>query len=1220
MHPTQTHAQFHHPGLLRGADFCDAGVECAPEVEIKLPEKTWHLFPFEEKVEGDESETPIIGWRHRALTGNDACADLLDVSQHRHQGHSSAVKIRPTYCLHTATATAHGGHPEASKIGPLSRETASHPATAKPTHDHHHDEYWGTHPVTTDRATRTLRNSSLLRETPAAPTQISIRYLERSSDESQQHPLSEEDEPESTEPPRNPRPRQSSLSGKFCFGRTTSWFRGLLNLPEMHRTRLTDGPRKISANDSSGADQADDRREAARPRTLSGVSTGSIDAKFKRTFSNLERLLSEALALANEVVEQEDQRSHGLLVDAQRGRLQRQRSGHRLKEERSLPESHRHYVHGSKAMPTASLPKAAKERVARKSKSCHVPLNEHRGSHQSHDTRDGASDYQPKAKEAESRNRPAIASEGRSKSFGLDGVSDDEADWTTQYNLEPAVAADESPRQRHRTPSPVPGQEGSGLSRGNHGSVRVSLRGRTHVSLRGSQGFSLARGYRRQPVARDWPTGRKRFVATVACLSTALIGMLIGIYAGLVPSIQYYIADLYHYAIQGNVWFYAGLAVPTFFFWPLPLLHGRKPYILSSLILAMGLLFPQAIAVSAYRPPSLNTWRWALIGSRAFMGLVLGFASMNFHSILTDLFGASLMSRNPHQEVVDEYDVRRHGGGMGVWLGIWTWCFTGSLGVGFLIGAVIIDKLSPVWGFYVSIIMIAVVLLLNVVCPETRRSMYRRSVCEVKTGDHISRRVARGEVMMHRVKDGPKWWGEEVYHGVLLSLEMLRQPGFLVIAVYTGWIYANVVLAIVLLGSLTSQVYRFHSPIVGLCVSFISIGALVAVPFQKANLFSRGRSYQQTSADTFDNRITWTSHLLRRGIFCAFLPLVGIAYTIASGGTDIPVEVPTLFAAIIGYLSGLAISECNGFIMETFDTSDLQPGMTGRPRRNSGNHPKRTNYSSFPRVTAAFAICHALGFLFAACATFVGGVAQRHLGQQAATGTMAGIMLILTLLLLVILVRFKDVQIIPNSKSMEMDKWTEIRRQSIRRRSTAPKPGTSNTQNTMTDEEMWRPIIIGNPSSKIRRMNILELGSMTRWTEIRKKNKLIDERMAHLNRAALAHAAEAVEEATGIGAMATELVRRVSSRSKNRNARRFHGGKPWPGTEDSSSQTTTQGTNFPDHWHGPGQALSEHVCVMGETVIEADEPRRSNDIGSEPWHETPEITITRPGDTPEPPR
>jgi len=583
------------------------------------------------------------------------------------------------------------------------------------------------------------------------------------------------------------------------------------------------------------------------------------------------------------------------------------------------------------------------------------------------------------------------------------------------------------------------------------------------------------------------------------------------------------------------------------------------------------------------------------------MGLTLGFASMNFHSILTDLFGASLMSGNPHQEVVDKFDVRRHGGGMGVWLGIWTWCFTGSLGIGFLIGAAIINTLNPSWGFYVSIMVVAVVLLLNVVCPEVRRSPFRRSVTEVGNGSQISRRVARGEVMMHRVKDGPTWWGQEVYHGILLSLEMLRQPGFMVMAVYTGWIYAQVVLIIVLLGSLISRFYMLESPLVGLSVLFVSVGALVAVPFQKANLFSRGRHRQES--DTLDKKVTWTSHLLRRTMFCIALPLFGIVYTVASAGPPMPAFVPIFLAALIGHFSGLAISECNGLIMETFDTSDLQMS-TGRLRSSSSRTTRRTNYSSFPRVTAGFAVCHTISFILAAMATAIGGEIQRNLGQRAATGVVAGILLILTLLLLAVLIRFKDVQIIPSSKTLEMEKWTQIRRQSIRRRSSEHK--TAANANTMTDEEIWRPLLFGNPSSKLRRVNILELGAMTRWTEIRKKNRLIDERAAHLNRAALESAATAVEEATGIGAKTTDLVRRVSSRRRKQTSpRRFHNASPGKsGTKGDSSRSMELGpmqkrdgmvepgaSYVPTHHHtlGAGEDFSERECVMGQTVVEEHE-------------------------------
>lgn len=324
-----------------------------------------------------------------------------------------------------------------------------------------------------------------------------------------------------------------------------------------------------------------------------------------------------------------------------------------------------------------------------------------------------------------------------------------------------------------------------------------NLQGKRHVSLKDHKGFSLARTHKRKPIARDWSPSRKRFTAIITCLSTFLVGLVIGIYAGEVPSIQYSIVDLHHYTVLGNVFFFLGLAIPTAFFWPLPLLHGRKPYILGSMSLAMPLLFPQALAVGATRNPKLAGWRIGLLLSRAFMGFALGFANMNFLSTLMDLFGASLQSANPHQEYVDEYDVRRHGGGMGLWLGIWTWCYVGSIGVGFLLGAIIINFLTPAWGFYISIAILALVLVLNVVAPEVRRSAFRRSVTEVRKDDQVSRRLAKGEVKMHRVHTGPKWWGEEFHHGLLLSQSMMRQPGFLVLAFYQAWIYGQIILIMI---------------------------------------------------------------------------------------------------------------------------------------------------------------------------------------------------------------------------------------------------------------------------------------------------------------------------------------------------------------------------------------------------------------------------------------
>lgn len=578
------------------------------------------------------------------------------------------------------------------------------------------------------------------------------------------------------------------------------------------------------------------------------------------------------------------------------------------------------------------------------------------------------------------------------------------------------------------------------------------------------------------------------------------------------------------------------------------------------------------------------------------MGICLGFASMNFHSILTDLFGASLMSSNPHQEVVDDYDSRRHGGGMGVWLGIWTWCFIASLGFGFWIGAWVIDDLQPAWGFYLSVILIAVVLLLNTLCPEVRRSAFRRSVVEVRTGTDVFRRLARGEVKMHRVKDGPKWWGQEMYHGIALSLEMLRQPGFAVIAVYSGWIYAQVVLIIVLLGSLSSRFYKMRSPYVGLMVAALAFGAIAAIPFQKASYFSRARHTQvNTSRMTFDKQITWTSHLLRRTVFTIGLPLAGIIYAGVSGGPPLHPSAPATLAAVIGFLSCLAISECNGIIMETFDTSDLQPGMTGRPRGNSDTQRKK-NYSAFPRVTAGFAICHTFGFVFAAGATGLGSMAQRTLGQRVSTGVVAGILLLLTVLLFLVLIRFKEVTIIPESKTEEMDRWTTARKESLKRRESIPE-GQIDEKALFAEEEPWRPFIVGNPTSKTRRVNVLELGGMSRFTEIRKRNRLIDA-SAHLNRAALDAGLDALDDqlsdvVSDIVNDAKDILRRGSRRSQESRRSRHHhrSTNSNSGSQSSIEMDVIDRRLEPSkrHLRVPDDVYSERECLRGQSVEEEDE-------------------------------
>jgi hypothetical protein len=325
----------------------------------------------------------------------------------------------------------------------------------------------------------------------------------------------------------------------------------------------------------------------------------------------------------------------------------------------------------------------------------------------------------------------------------------------------------------------------------------VDLNGTQHVDLpENPEEINVHETYYPSPVARNWSSSRKRFAAIVACINTACLGLVLGIYSGEVPAIQYVIVDVDRVMIFGNVGLYCGLAISTLLFWPLPLLHGRKPYTILALTAGLCLQIPQGLAVIDFRDPDITRYRVFLLLSRAASGFVLGFVNINVFATLLDVFGASLQSSNPEDEIVDPYDVRRHGGGMGVWLAFWGWCSIGSIALGFVIGAFIISNSTVDWGFWVTLLIMMFVLMLNIIAPEVRRSAFRRTMREIMGDQCGFSRIGRGEVKMHLTGNGPYWWGEEVKAGLELSWKMIKQPGFFMLALYSAWVYAQFTLVL----------------------------------------------------------------------------------------------------------------------------------------------------------------------------------------------------------------------------------------------------------------------------------------------------------------------------------------------------------------------------------------------------------------------------------------
>lgn len=452
--------------------------------------------------------------------------------------------------------------------------------------------------------------------------------------------------------------------------RTSRWLKDLLHQPDTYTSKLTHLPGSTGRRNTVSTPGSVLWSYRKDPSTLRPVTRHSVDHRYQSTFKDLENILDNAVRLAKEAVEHvehpESKGSSHLSATGSRyqelGSENSDRSHHEpdmrtgsivvpvpqrisslLRLGKVLDSRPRRASLGSSTDKSKHLPMPPPDRNIRRE--CPSPI-----SHAYHENRPG--EVLPNSREVRNCIRvfrqPPIHQRGSSlnlkgaaaeanvttvektpstpgnhfadaERWSLDGTPSDVVDSSTQQKRTHAGAKDNTPsgpsrRLVHPYTAPLSGQDIELQESNTPASAPqrpgvLNLRGRSHISLRGVQGFSLARSHPRQSIARDWSDGRKRYVASVACISTALIGVLVGIYAGLVPSIQYYIVDLNHYAILGNVVFYFGLAIPSFFFWPLPLLHGRKPYILSSLVIAMPLLFPQAIAVSQIRSPYTSQWR-----------------------------------------------------------------------------------------------------------------------------------------------------------------------------------------------------------------------------------------------------------------------------------------------------------------------------------------------------------------------------------------------------------------------------------------------------------------------------------------------------------------------------------------------------------------------------------------------------------------------------------
>ncbi|KAL7273664.1 hypothetical protein RUND412_003460 [Rhizina undulata] len=619
----------------------------------------------------------------------------------------------------------------------------------------------------------------------------------------------------------------------------------------------------------------------------------------------------------------------------------------------------------------------------------------------------------------------------------------------------------------------------------------------------------------------EWSLAKKRFSAGISCAIVGLIGWIVGIYFGEGETIRQALDIGGTTGASGNFMFLIGLAIPTLFFWPLPLLHGRKPYILVSISLLLPLQLPQALSLPPYTTrgsqagtQSMLPYSICFLVFRSISGFVLGFATMNALSTIIDLFGPDTgaccrggVVFNNRYPIEGQNQFRSVPGGeagvrIGIWLGIWTWAFVCFPGIGYLFAKIIISRSSPSWGFWSVAILGGVLLLLVVVAPEVRPPWKRARVVHARRYARGRREevvIERGEINMVVFGSSPEWWWEEVWAGVVLVWRMGTQVGFVMLAVYVGWAFGELVMVARLLAQLISQQYLFKPVDLGLSILALPIGALLSIPVQLSTFYIHNFRHNHHSRQSPNNSILYPhrhqgQHPHRPALYLStlLLPLSSIALTISATGPPTPFMLPVFFAALTTFAGTLAIAECHLLLFDNFDVSDLPELMSfrsGSVSRGSGNGPHGTQRPAslalavgaadgfttcHPTISAGVAMFHFLAFIFAAGAIGWNVYVREDMKTRQGLGIYSGVTVAVTVAFVAFVGRWWKVRVLEVFDSADGDGREE--RGDMGREEREDTGGVEDGSR----EEGSR----GSMSVRVCRVSVLQRGDWTRWSEV----------------------------------------------------------------------------------------------------------------------------------------
>ncbi|KAK2594428.1 hypothetical protein QQS21_007882 [Conoideocrella luteorostrata] len=347
------------------------------------------------------------------------------------------------------------------------------------------------------------------------------------------------------------------LASILDYKRTTQWLKDVLGHPETYTPKYTQRPShgdrvhstlpERKGHSESVLSYMAPSKSNGGPSVLSEKASSGFDrVGFKRAVSDLERLLNEALAIATQVVEQPASsspqkthkrtsaslHSHCRSFASQKGGSNGSRprfstpsadgSGD-FEPTTSMHDSERKVATTKRHVePSSNLPNQSKLSESIQNPSLQTLPKEAPVNDSSHNlSKDGGGLRIPRRKSSKKLDAtsPEHVPDGGSRTVAQDigqkhgnKIEELGTNLTQPANVTPGSLRHTTTRSVHanhrKIHRPAAGQElelperdtGGRPLHIDHG---ISLHRRSHVSLRGAQGFSLAKSHKRQPVARD---------------------------------------------------------------------------------------------------------------------------------------------------------------------------------------------------------------------------------------------------------------------------------------------------------------------------------------------------------------------------------------------------------------------------------------------------------------------------------------------------------------------------------------------------------------------------------------------------------------------------------------------------------------------------------------------------------------------------------------------